>query len=91
VVAAASAYAPLLARLKKLRQFRGWTQEEAAEKCGISYKYFQHIEGGRRPNLRLETLERLAAGYGIDLWELFTPEFPKIAKRKRIDKRDATF
>jgi transcriptional regulator with XRE-family HTH domain len=73
---AASSIKPLLERLWKLRRLKGWTQEEAAEACGIGYKYFQHIEGGRRPNLRLETLEKLAQGYGLQLWQLFAPSFP---------------
>ena len=84
---AVSALKPLLKRLKELRDFRGWTQERAAEACGISYKYFQHIEGGRRPNLRLETLERLAAGYGIELWQLFAPEVPKTVENKRNSRK----
>jgi transcriptional regulator with XRE-family HTH domain len=71
-----------LARLKELRKLRRLTQEQAAEKCGIGYKYFQHIEAGRRPNLRLETLEKLAGGYQIELWQLFAPELPKTTKKK---------
>jgi len=85
---AISALKPLLARLKEIRRLRSWTQETAAEACGISYKYFQHIESGRRPNLRLETLEKLAAGYGVELWELFAPHSPKGIKRKTTRKKN---
>lgn len=75
-----------MARLKELRTVRGWTQEQAAEACGIAYKYFQHVESGRRPNLRLETLEKLASGYGVELWQLFTPHCPKSVKRTPAKK-----
>jgi hypothetical protein len=34
--------------LKELRQRHGLTQEEFAEYAGISYKYYQQIEAGRK-------------------------------------------
>lgn len=76
-----SASTKLLARIKALRKFHGLTQEAFAEKSGISYKYYQAIEAGRKRDLRLSTLERLAKAYGIALWQLFSPEFPK---QKRV-------
>jgi DNA-binding XRE family transcriptional regulator len=42
----------LLAKLKQLRLGRGWTQEEFSEKSGISYKYYQAVEAGRKKDLR---------------------------------------
>lgn len=73
----------LLVRLKALRANRGWTQEEFSENTGISYKYYQALEAGRKPDMRLSTLERLAAAYGIPLHELLTPETPDLVMRKR--------
>ena len=69
----------LLKRLKNLRQEQGLTQERFAELAGFSYKYYQQIETGRKPDLRLSTLERLAAAYGLEAWELLLPQeqFPK--------------
>ena len=61
-------------RLKHLRQSHGLTQEAFAEKAGISYKYYQAVEAGRKRDLRLSTLERLAAAYGMAVYELLTPE-----------------
>ena len=55
----------LLVRLRQLRKVHGLTQEAFAEMSGITYKYYQQIEGGRKPELRLSTLERLAKAYGI--------------------------
>lgn len=64
----------LLKRLKNLRGERGLTQERFAELSGISYKYYQQIEAGRKPDLRLSTLERLAGAYGLEVWQLLLPE-----------------
>jgi transcriptional regulator with XRE-family HTH domain len=55
------------------------TQESFAEQAKFSYKYYQGIERGQWTNLRLRTLEKLAAGYGIGLHELFSPKMPKLS------------
>ena len=60
----------LLKRLKELRQKAGLTQEEFAEGANFSYKYYQQIESGRKRDLRLSTLERLAKAHRIELSEL---------------------
>ena len=64
------------------------TQEAFAERAGISYKYYQSVEAGRKRELRLSTLERLAKAYRIEVWELLAPTRPKsrlaaIPARKR--------
>jgi len=58
-------------RLKFLRKERGLTQEEAAKKCGIKYKYYQEHEGNRPRDIRLSTMEKLARGFGVSLADLF--------------------
>jgi transcriptional regulator with XRE-family HTH domain len=63
----------LTARIRHLREQRGQTQEEFAEHAQISYKYYQTIEAGRRVDLRVSTLERLANAHGLELWELLLP------------------
>jgi transcriptional regulator with XRE-family HTH domain len=60
----------LLKRLKQLRKSAGLTQEQFAERAGISYKYYQQIESGRKADLRLSTLERLADAHRIKLSNL---------------------
>ena len=60
----------LLARVKELREARGLSQEAFAEKAGLGYKYYQHVESGRRRDIRLSTLEKLAKACGLKLWEL---------------------
>jgi transcriptional regulator with XRE-family HTH domain len=52
------------------------TQERFAERAGLSYKYYQAVEGGRKADLRLSTIIKLAAGLGIEVWELFGPNDP---------------
>lgn len=47
-------------RVKELRQKKGLTQEELADKTGIDYKYIQRIEGKTPPNLTAITIGKLA-------------------------------
>lgn len=72
-------------RLAALRKERGWTQEAAAEACGIGYKLFQLYELGIKDNPGLKTLEKVARGFGIGVHELLAPEMPaaKVAPVKR--------
>ena len=63
----------LLRRLRDLRVQAGLTQEQFAESSGISYKYYQAIEAGRKRDLRLSTVIRLARAHGIEPWELLRP------------------
>lgn len=66
----------LASRLRSLRERHGVTQEQFAECAGLSYKFYQSIEAGRKKQLWLETVERLAAGFGVEAWELLGPEEP---------------
>ena len=60
----------LLARVKLLRESLGLSQEAFAEKAGLAYKYYQHVEAGRKRDIRLSTLQKLAKACGLELWEL---------------------
>jgi transcriptional regulator with XRE-family HTH domain len=53
-----------------LRENRDWTQERAAEACGIGYKLYQLYELGIKQNPGLLTLEKIANGFGLDVAEL---------------------
>jgi transcriptional regulator with XRE-family HTH domain len=70
-------------RLRQLRKKRGWTQEQAAERCGIGYKLYQLYELGIKQNPGLTSLEKLAAGFGLEIHELLTPTFPKNRRKSR--------
>lgn len=61
----------LAKRIKDLRLERSWTQEEAAKKCGIKYKYYQEHEGSKPRDMRLSTMEKIAKGFNISIDELF--------------------
>ncbi|MGH7952491.1 MAG: helix-turn-helix domain-containing protein [Limisphaerales bacterium] len=63
-------------RLRQLREQRDWTQEKAAEMCGIGYKLYQLYELGLKRNPGLLTLEKIAAGFGLDICELLAQNFP---------------
>lgn len=60
----------LRARVRELREARGLTQEAFAEKSGLDYKYYQSVEAGRKRDIRLSTLEKLAKACGLELWQL---------------------
>jgi transcriptional regulator with XRE-family HTH domain len=70
-------------RLKDLRLLSGLTQAEFAEVTGFTLKVYQHIEAGRRSNLQLKTLDRIAWAYGLNVHSLFAPELPdaKLAQK----------
>jgi transcriptional regulator with XRE-family HTH domain len=73
----------LLPRLKQLRRVHGLTQEAFAEKAGISYKYYQAVEAGRKRELRLSTLERLASAYGLEVYQLLAPHLPSAIRARQ--------
>ena len=58
-------------RVRELRLAAGLSQEELAERAGLHYTYVGGIERGER-NLGLLNIERMAAGLGISLAELFS-------------------
>jgi len=60
----------LLARVRELREARGLSQEAFAEKAGLTYKYYQHVEAGRKRDIRVSTVQKLAKACGVELWEL---------------------
>jgi len=64
----------LLRRLKRLRLSSGLTQEQFAERAGMSYKCYQQIEAGRKADLRLSTLEKLAKAHRLTLARLLSED-----------------
>jgi transcriptional regulator with XRE-family HTH domain len=78
----------LVHRLKELREIHHVTQEQFAERTGISYKYYQAIETGVKKELRISTLERLAGAYGIEVWQLLAPSMPKTKITTKLKRSD---
>ena len=76
----------LRANLRKLREIRDLSQEDVAHLAKIDYKFYQSIEAGRRKELRVSTIERIAKVYGLEAYELLAPKLPKIRAAKEEKK-----
>lgn len=58
-------------KLRALREERGWSQEEFADRAGLHRTYVSAVERGVR-NPTLSVLERLAKALSVSLSELVT-------------------
>lgn len=56
----------LSANVRSLRKAKGWTQEEAAHRCGMPVRLLQGVEAGTE-NVTLITLSRLVEGFEVDV------------------------
>jgi transcriptional regulator with XRE-family HTH domain len=63
-------------RVRSLREARGWTLEQAAERSQIDWKHWQKIEAGLL-NVTLVTLVRMAVGLGVEMRALFEAKKPQ--------------
>lgn len=63
-----------MSELKKIREKQNLTQEELAEKSGLSVRTIQRIEAGTEP--KGYTLKTLASSLGISQKDLLTPIIP---------------
>jgi len=52
-------------KIKEFRKKRMYTQEQLAQLVKIDYKYLQKIEGKNPPNIKIETIEKLAKAFNI--------------------------
>lgn len=62
----------LAAAVRRLREQNGWTQEEAAHRCGMTTRLYQRVEG-EEANLTFTSLARVCAGFEVDVARLFKP------------------
>jgi transcriptional regulator with XRE-family HTH domain len=58
-------------RLKKIRQAREMTQEQLAERAGVTREYIARLEAGRY-DPSLSTIERLAKALKVKVGDLLT-------------------
>ena len=57
-------------RIQAVRERARLTQEQLEEKTGVNTKYISAIERGQK-NVTIKTLEKIAKGLDIDLYEVF--------------------
>src|SRR5215203_5807413 len=63
--------------LRRLREARGLSQRQLAERSGVGRVTIIHVESGQTsPNV--ETLSRLAAGLGVDVADFFPKGEPPL-------------
>ena len=68
--------------MRELRLKHGLTQQELAD---MSQNFLQQIESRRKKFIRLDTVERLAKAFSLELHEFLAPDCPKnsrLAKRR---------
>ncbi len=56
---------PIYVRLRELRDARGWTQAELAERAEVTRATVSRIEGGKVRSLDLEVFEKLATALDV--------------------------
>lgn len=71
---------PLKLRVAELRAERGWTQEELADRAGVSRATIIRIESDKNRRADFEVLEKLAAAFNVTPGSLIRAVD---AKRKR--------
>jgi len=60
-----------VAKIKRLRERRGLTQEQAAKKAGLgSRQRWDDIESGRKRSITVRTLEQMAGALGVSARQL---------------------
>ncbi|MDR2718663.1 MAG: helix-turn-helix transcriptional regulator [Treponema sp.] len=79
----------LAENLKENRRLRGLTQEQLAEKTGISSHYVAMVET-RKTFPKPEMLERFAKTFGIEPYQLFTVENDPNEPNERLHKKIVT-
>jgi transcriptional regulator with XRE-family HTH domain len=79
-VPACSTAAFLGSRFRELRLRHELTQEQAAKLTKTEYKYWQLLEAGAK-DLRLTTLEKIAAAFGLEAKDLFASRLPRSSIR----------
>ena len=58
--------------LKEIRQRKGYTQTEVAEKLGLNRTYYSNVENNKdfRNGVRVETMKRIADFLGVAIEDI---------------------
>lgn len=65
-------YTDIGRKIRKMRNDRGWSQEELANKADTGLTYISEIENGKG-SPGIEILWRIASAFGVDVKELLEP------------------
>lgn len=71
-------------KLKEMRQFRGLSQSQLAEKTGINIRTLQHYEQGSKnfDHARIDTILRVCIALGCKLDDIIeNPEYVDLIKK----------
>jgi transcriptional regulator with XRE-family HTH domain len=73
-------------RVRELRTRRGFSLEALGERAGVDDKYLQAVETARQ-NASVDIVEKIAAGLGVSIVDLFTfSEEAAASPKERISK-----
>ncbi|CAJ61384.1 MULTISPECIES: helix-turn-helix transcriptional regulator [Frankia] len=61
-------------RLRAIRQLRGLTQQQVADRCGLTRTAVTDLESGRRRDISLGQALIIASALDVDLGRLLDPE-----------------
>jgi transcriptional regulator with XRE-family HTH domain len=56
---------PLMVEIKPLRERKGWTQAQLAQRAGVTRATVNRIENGRPRSIDLDVLEKLGKALGV--------------------------
>lgn len=56
----------------RLRRDRGWSQEWLGAEAGLHRTFIAHLERQAR-NPSLDSIEKIATAFGIQVWEILRP------------------
>ena len=62
----------IASNIYRLRVRKGWTQNEAAQYCGMDIRMYQRVEGAEG-SISLTSIARLCSGFGVDALRLLKP------------------
>ena len=75
------------ARVREIRRSHNWTLEEASKRTGLARSTLSKIEN-EQISPTFEAVQKLAAGLGIDVPQLFTPSTEGRSSGRRAATRD---
>lgn len=75
-------------QIKALREQRGWTQKDLAEKAGMKQSRISALENLTYENWSVNTLKRLAKAFGVTLAVEFRGYGKRIIDFERFERRD---